>query len=131
MKARIRFDGSPDRPSAGLVTRINRAMDPDTREFTVNISLEALPAAWAMGERATVDLPDQRVPAAQTVPAGFLAEHRGRKGLWVLKGSRAEFLAVVFGSRDAERLEVLTKLPDGTRILEPRGLWSGRWVKAL
>ena len=128
--AHVRFDSAPDCALPGRVARVNRSVDPDTREFTVNVALDALPEAWAMGERARVELPDQLVPSAQTVPAGFLAVRRGRKGLWILKGARAEFNAVAVGIADGTRLEVLTRLPAGTRVLDPRGLWPGMRVAA-
>lgn len=55
--AQVWLKSQPQVPVAARVVRLNRAVDADTREFSVDLQLAALPPNWAMGERARVEMP--------------------------------------------------------------------------
>lgn len=60
--AQVWLKSQPRVPVAARVVRLNRAVDADTREFSVDLQLASLPPNWAMGERAMVEM--QRASAA-------------------------------------------------------------------
>ncbi len=53
-KARVIFRSEPEKPYPGIVSRLGREMDRETREFLVDVRVEQLPANWATGQRAEV-----------------------------------------------------------------------------
>jgi HlyD family secretion protein len=53
-KARVVFRSEPDKSYPGIVSRLGREMDRETREFLVDVRVEQLPANWATGQRAEV-----------------------------------------------------------------------------
>lgn len=64
--AQVWLKSQPDTPVLAQVVRLNRAVDADTREFSVDLRLSTLPPNWALGERAMVVLPHE----ATVLPAG-------------------------------------------------------------
>lgn len=64
--AQVWLKSQPDTPVQAQVVRLNRAVDADTREFSVDLRLSTLPPNWALGERAMVVLPHE----ATVLPAG-------------------------------------------------------------
>jgi len=53
-KARVIFRSEPEKSYPGVVSRLGREMDRETREFLVDVRVEQLPANWATGQRAEV-----------------------------------------------------------------------------
>ena len=53
-KARVIFRSEADMSYPGVVSRLGREMDRETREFLVDVRVEQLPANWATGQRAEV-----------------------------------------------------------------------------
>jgi HlyD family secretion protein len=54
--ARVWLKSQPLTPIMAQVVRLNRAVDSDTREFSVDLQLASLPTNWALGERAMVEM---------------------------------------------------------------------------
>lgn len=54
--ARVWLKSQPRVPVEARVVRLNRMVDTDTREFSVDLQLGTLPANWALGERAIVEM---------------------------------------------------------------------------
>lgn len=55
-KAQVWLKSQPLTPIAAQVVRLNRMVDTDTREFSVDLQLMSLPPNWALGERAMVEV---------------------------------------------------------------------------
>jgi HlyD family secretion protein len=53
-KARVVFRSEPQKNYPGVVSRLGREMDRETREFLVDVRVEQLPVNWAVGQRAEV-----------------------------------------------------------------------------
>jgi HlyD family secretion protein len=53
-KARVVFRSEPQKNYPGVVSRLGREMDRETREFIVDVRVEQLPVNWAVGQRAEV-----------------------------------------------------------------------------
>lgn len=53
-KARVVFRSEPQKNYPGVVSRLGREMDRETREFLVDVRVDQLPVNWAVGQRAEV-----------------------------------------------------------------------------
>ncbi|MBL9181480.1 MAG: efflux RND transporter periplasmic adaptor subunit [Verrucomicrobiaceae bacterium] len=53
-KARVVFRSEPQKNYPGVVSRLGREMDRETREFLVDVRVEQFPVNWAVGQRAEV-----------------------------------------------------------------------------
>ncbi|MBS9476935.1 efflux RND transporter periplasmic adaptor subunit [Ancylobacter radicis] len=121
--ARITFSHAGT-PISGHVLRLGREVDEETREFEIDIALDALPANWALGQRAMARiLIEQRGPVL-TVPTSFLVWRDGRPGVWVASRARARWCEVTLGEAGMERVEIRHGIAAGQNILKPGGLYS-------
>jgi len=55
-KTRVIFRSESEKSYPGIVSRLGREMDRETREFLVDVRVEQLPANWATGQRAEVHI---------------------------------------------------------------------------
>ena len=53
-KARVIFRSEPEKSYPGIVSRLGREMDRETREFLVDVRVNELPKNWTIGQRAEV-----------------------------------------------------------------------------
>ncbi len=126
--ARVVFRSEPDRPYPGEVARLGREADRETREFVVEVRVGALPAHWAVGQRAEVFIETGRQEGALVLPVRCLVWRSGQPGVWVESGGRARWQPVRPGLRGRERWGILEGLEAGARVLVPP---AGRQVAAL
>lgn len=104
------------------VERKNRSVDIDTREFTVDFELAQFPAAWALGERATVELPGEERAVPLAIPLAYVVSDGGNRGVWIAKDGRAHWTALRLGARDKRQVEVLEGLTSDALVLQPQGM---------
>jgi HlyD family secretion protein len=74
--ARIVFRASADQSFAGIVSRWNREVDRETRQFLVDVGMTERPGEWAIGQRAEVYI--ATVSAEQTINPSGLRGHLAR-----------------------------------------------------
>lgn len=118
-------------PIPGHVLRLGREVDQETREFELDIALDALPPNWALGQRAVARIAvDDRLDAL-AVPKSFIARRGGRPGLWVASGGRAYWREVALGTAGVDRAEILRGLSAGDIVLMPDGLYPLMRVRLL
>ena len=120
--ARVTFARAED-PIPGHVLRLGREVDEETREFEIDIALDALPASWALGQRATARIMTERRGPVLTVPTSFLVWRDGRPGVWVATRARARWREVTLGEAGTERVEVRRGLAAGQKVLKPGDLF--------
>jgi len=120
--ARITF-ARAEHPIPGHVLRLGRKVDEETREFEVDIALDALPANWALGQRATARIMVKQRGPVLTVPTAFLVWREGRPGVWVVTHARARWREVTLGETGAERVEIRHGLEADQEILRPVDLY--------
>jgi RND family efflux transporter MFP subunit len=130
---RVVFRSEPDKAYSGTVTRIAPLADRETREFLVDVTVNGLPAAWAVGQRAEVYIRTGQKDAALLAPPQALVWRKGQPGLFVDHAGHAQWRSVTLGLRDAEAVEVAKGLVAGERVIWPRdpkgaGLVEGRAV---
>jgi len=80
--AQIRFAFDPQHAVPGKVLRLSRQVDPETREFTADVTPDSLPKNWALDQRANVTILIQRRPQALAVPASYVVTRHGQTGVW-------------------------------------------------
>lgn len=118
--ARVVFRSEPGRAYPGVVARLGRQTDPETREFVVDVRLSGLPANWTVGQRAEVYIETGCAGNAVVLPARFLQWREGQSGVLVSDGGRASWRRVGLGLRGGEALEVTSGLEAGERVVAPR-----------
>lgn len=119
-EARIVFRSEPAREYHGLVARVGREVDPESREFLVDITLNELPHRWAVGQRAEAYIVTREIDDTLIVPASYLIARDGRRGVFVLSGGRAAWRVCEVGAESRDQVEILSGIDAGDRIL--RGL---------
>lgn len=129
-QAAVMLKSQPQTPLEGLVERINRAVDIDTREFSVDLQLGSLPPAWALGERATVEVRARERLAARAIPLSHVVNNGGNRGVWVARDGRAHWTALKLGVNDGRQVEVLDGLAADEPVLRPSGMRPGLRVRA-
>jgi RND family efflux transporter MFP subunit len=117
--ARVVFRSEPDRSYVGEVARLGREADRETREFVVDVRVEALPEHWMIGQRAEVFIETGRQADALTVPLGFLQWREGKPGVFVADGGKANWRGITLGLRGSEAVEVTQGLAAGERLVAP------------
>lgn len=113
----------------GRVERILRSVDVDTREFSVDLRLQQLPAAWALGERATVEVRAQDRQAALAIPRDLVVNARSGPSVWIVREGRAQQVTLQLGIDDGRWVEVLAGLSADDTVLRPEAARSGMRVR--
>lgn len=120
----ISFVSQPGREVTGRVLRLGRLVDEETREFTVDIALDALPINWALGQRGIAGVLTETRGDALTVPAAFIARRAGQAGVWVIEGGRARWRSVQLGASHGGRVEICAGASAGETVADPAGTYS-------
>ncbi len=128
--ARVRFVSEP-RSIVGRVRRLSRKVDSETREFTADIALQALPTNWALGQRGTAAIAVGAEVEVVALPLTAIGRRDGRPGVWLVEQGRAVWRALELGGSAEGRVAVLQGLEGGERLLaEPAGAYRFMPVSA-
>lgn len=117
--ARVAFRSEPEVAYDGVVARVGREADRETREIVVDVRVEQLPARWAIGQRAEVFIEVERKQAAATLPPQLLLVRDGATGVLVNENGRARWREVAVGLRGRESVEILRGLAPGEAVVRP------------
>lgn len=133
--ARVVFRSEPAMQYAGVVARLGRQTDRETREFLVDVSVAALPENWAVGQRAEVYVEADRKTCPVVIPAEFVLWSEGQARVCVNRQGRAELRSVTLGLAGADSVEVVQGLQAGEIVALPMGkkqkpLRDGDGIKA-
>ncbi len=113
----------------GTVARLSRRADPVARELEVDISFAPDLERLTLDEEAEVAIEVGRV-ISLAVPVSALAGTGSERGVFVVRGGRAIFVAVRVGARGAERVVIEAGLDaDELVVRDPRRLVSGARVR--
>ena len=116
--ARVVFRSEPARNYPGVVARLGREADRETREFLVDVRVSELPRVWAIGQRAEVFIETGRQADAVLLPAGFLQWKDGRAGVFVNANGKAQWREVAPGMRGRDVLSITSGLNAGDEVLK-------------
>ncbi|MCA9283030.1 MAG: efflux RND transporter periplasmic adaptor subunit [Phycisphaerales bacterium] len=128
-QARVVFRSEPDREYIGRVARVGLEVDPESREFLVDIALEEIPPRWAVGQRAEAYIETEVLPDTIAVPGEFIAARDGRMGTYVLSGGRAEWRACELGKRGRDLVQIWNGMDPGDRVIRPADKGASRSLR--
>ena len=118
--ARVVFRSEPGRSHPGEVARLGREADRETREFLVDVRVNALPPNWTVGQRAEVFIETGRRAQALVVPQRFLQRREGQPaGLFVVAQGRAVWREVTLGLHGRDAVEITRGLSAGDKVVAP------------
>lgn len=129
--AEVGFGTAGGPPILGTVDLVGRQVDPETREYIVDIRLDHLPDNWAIGRRVTVQIQAPDPEKTLLVPQTMLARRDGKVGLWVAVDGHARWIGVKLGYLSADRVEILAGLEPGDLVLAPEGMFPWRSVNPV
>ncbi len=117
--AKIVFRSQPSVPFDGVVARLGKQSDRETREFTVDVRALKLPETWAIGQRAEVFIETGRVDDCVWIPASFLAKQGDEQGVFVHSGGVARWRALKLGIEGRDTVAIVDGLSSGEVIIKP------------
>jgi HlyD family secretion protein len=120
----LRFTSDPTRAVDARVARVGRTVDPETREFVVEVAPEQLPRNWALGQRVNVAIKVPLPADSIVVPQLFVAHRGGRAGVWRLVEGRATWTPVDVGAVSGIYLRLHSGVSPGDVIVHPRGRYA-------
>lgn len=115
--AAIVLRSAPGVSLPGRVARIDLQSDALTEERIVNVVFDPVPPRLYLGELAEISI---RLPVARAVPAiprAALVRHDGRTGVWRIEAGRARFQPVRTGIETDDRVQVVSGLTAGERVI--------------
>ncbi|MCC7044277.1 MAG: efflux RND transporter periplasmic adaptor subunit [Acidobacteria bacterium] len=116
--ALVEVDAFPGEQFTGHVSRVAPVFDPATRTATMEIEVPNPGYRLKPGMYARVRLTAERKPDALTVARAAVVDIQGRRGVYVVEeGDVARFREVETGLSDTERIEILSGVPEGTRVV--------------
>lgn len=123
--ARVVFRSEPAAEYPGVVSRVGRETDRETREIIVDVRVEKLPANWAVGQRAEVFIRVDRREDVTILPAALVLVRNGTPSVVVDNAGQAHWREIVLGLRGRELVEVTSGLSPGDVIVSPASPTSG------
>jgi len=124
--ADIAMRSAPDVALPGKVARIELQSDAVTEERIVDVAFDPVPDRLYLGELAEVTLHLPGTRNALTVPSAAIGLRNDRTGVWQAVDGRARFKPVQFGVQTADRVQVVSGLAEGERII----VYSARQLDA-
>jgi len=118
-KARIVFRSESGKDYAGSIIRISREVDPETREFLVDVLPDQLPQGWAVGQRAEVFITTGRKENVVRVPGKMIRWRDNQAGVWVNENGKANWRVLELGTAGREFAEVVRGLAENDTVIVP------------
>ena len=109
-RAEIELRALKGRKFGGVVRRLARETDRETREHLVDIALECLPETWSLGERLEAMIAVGAEEKRFAVPSALVRWKEGNPFLLVLRGGRICRQSVKLGVRTPAKTEILAGL---------------------
>jgi len=116
-RARIVFRSEPGKDYQGRVIRVSPEVDPETREFLVDVAPERLPPRWAVGQRAEVFIVTGKKDDVVRVPSKMIRWRDGRAGVMVNEGGKASWRNLELGMTGRDSVEVANGLAENDTVL--------------
>lgn len=117
--AQVVFRSEPGVAYRGVVARVGREVDRETREIVVDVRVEKLPANWAVGQRAEVYISVDRREEVTTLPATLVLVRDETTGAMLDLGGKARWREIAVGLRGREDVEITGGLSPGDVVVRP------------
>lgn len=115
--ARVVFRSELNESYPGVVARLGREVDRETREFLVDVEVKELPANWAVGQRAELVIETDRKAGVLVVPEKMLAWRPEGPGVFAEISGQARWQAVTLGMSGGGDVEIVEGLNAGDRAI--------------
>jgi HlyD family secretion protein len=115
--ARIVFRSEGDKSYPGVVSRIGRETDRETREFLVDVRVNELPKNWTIGQRAEVFIETGHAAEVIVLPQELLVWKDKRAGVFVPADGKAQWREVTLGLLGSQQVEIKTGLSVGEIVI--------------
>lgn len=115
--ADIVLRSAPGTALPGKVIRIELQSDAVTEERIINVAFDPSPDQLYLGELAEVIIHQSGARNVLTVPRAALSARNSQSGVWQVAEGRARFKPVRFGAQTDERVEIVSGLSEGERII--------------
>ena len=116
-QAIVEVDAFPGENFTGVVSRVAPVFDPATRTATMEIEVPNPGYRLKPGMYARVRLTAGRKANALTVPRAAVVDVGNQRGVYVLDGDIAIFTPLEIGLTDLERVEVVSGVSEGDRVI--------------
>lgn len=125
MTAGATLDAFPGRTFAATVTEIAAAADPQTGTYELKLAVDPQGERFVQGLVAKVVIADRDARGVPVVPVTALLEADGRAALVfvVAEGGHARRVPVQTGRLLGERIEIVTGLSPGDRVVTEGAAW--------
>ena len=132
-EARISIDSLPEKTFSGRVRMINPGVDPQSGTVKVTVEIPAEHGLLKPGMFATVRIITERHPRALIIPKKALILETDEDDVFVLDRGTARRTRIELGFTDGERVEVLSGLEEGGRVITvgQEGLKDGAAVRPV
>jgi RND family efflux transporter MFP subunit len=123
--AEVTLDAFPGRKFTATVTEIAAAADPQTGTYELKLAIDPQGEHFVQGLAAKVVIADQGAAGVPVVPVTALLEANGRAALVfvVAEGGHARRVPVQTGRLLGERIEIVTGLSPGDRVVTEGAAW--------
>jgi RND family efflux transporter MFP subunit len=123
--AEVTLDAYPQRRFAARVTEVAAAADPQTGTYEMKVSVDPADARFIQGLVAKVVIADPDAESVAVVPVTSLLEADGSLAtvFVVAKGGIARKVSVRTGRLLGERVEIVTGLAPGDRVVTEGAAW--------
>jgi RND family efflux transporter MFP subunit len=123
--AEVTLDAFPERRFSARVTEIAAAADPETGTYEMKLAVDPAGARFVQGLVAKVVIADDEAGSVAVVPVTSLLEADGSEAtvFVVAQGDVAKKRAVRTGRLLGERVEVITGLAPGDRVVTEGAAW--------
>jgi multidrug efflux pump subunit AcrA (membrane-fusion protein) len=118
MPAHVSLDTLPDRAFVGKVTQVNPSADPQSRQFSVRVTLDNPDNLIKPGAYARVAIETSRVRAATVVPREAVEQDREGPYVMVVDGSgKAARRNVTLGAQGIQVIAISSGLQPGEKVV--------------
>jgi RND family efflux transporter MFP subunit len=117
VEAKVQVDTFPGEDFTGKVSRVAPVFDPATRTAQMEIEVPNPGFRLKPGMYARVRLTVERRPNALTVPRNAVVDVDGKRGVFLVNEGVATFVETATGLTDGERMEILSGLEEGQRVI--------------
>ncbi len=117
VEAKVQVDTFPGEDFTGKVSRVAPVFDPATRTAQMEIEVPNPGHRLKPGMYARVRLTVERRPNALTVPRNAVVDLDGKRGVFLVNEGIAKFIETATGLTDGERMEILSGLEEGQRVI--------------
>ena len=117
MPVDVVFRALPDKKFSGKVTRTSRETDRETREYRVDIMLDALPDNWVLGQRLEVYIHVAEIDNCLAVPNNLICRDKQRTFVLVEEDGRIAERDVKIGIQTRQHTRILSGLDEADRLI--------------